>query len=364
MAAQASLALPATGALNLTPIATFRRTRVLAWSGDTLYASRGYDLLRAQIMSDQINWQLVVSCVPSWLRSLSSRSRLGSRLFRDGFHSLAVLPSGDIVAAVPGAILALSPGEAEFTVTHRITRGTRPLHFAVTADSRIYWGEYFDNRERCEVHVYASSDRGASWNVAYIFPRGAIRHVHNIVYDRWADCLWVLTGDGGAECRILRASCDFKTVETVLAGTQQARAAALIPAADAIYFSSDTPFELNYTYRLDRRGRLSRLAALGSSSIYGCRVGPDLFFSTMIEPSKTNSDCHARVYGSCDGCDWQSLLEWRKDKWPKGLFQYGNVIFPDGENTSNVLALTSIAVAPGDQETSLWRLEHRQIRRK
>ncbi|HUJ95319.1 MAG TPA: hypothetical protein VLW84_08665 [Terriglobales bacterium] len=332
--------------------------RVLAWDGDILYVSLGYELLRAQITQEQIVWQVVGRYVPSWLRSLSSRFTLSSRLLRDGFHALAVLSSGDIVAAIPGQIIRLAPGQSEFQAVHRIVRGSRPLHFAVSAGDRIYWGEYFDNRQRDEVHIYASTDRGRSWNVAYTFARGAIRHVHNVVYDRWADCLWVLTGDEDAECRLLRASCDFKTVETALSGTQQTRAAALIPAAEGIYFSSDTPVEANYVYRLDRRGRLSRLAGLSSSSIYGCRVGPDLFFSTMVEPSSANSDCHARVYGASDDCNWQSLLEWKKDKWPMGLFQYGNVIFPNGENRSGILALTSVAVTPGDQETSLWRVEH------
>ena len=78
--------------------------------------------------------------------------------------------------------------------------------------------------------------------------------MHNIVYDEWENCFWVLTGDNGSECRILRASCDFKTVDVILSGNQQARSAALVPSRDALYFSSDTPLETNHVYRLDRRG--------------------------------------------------------------------------------------------------------------
>ncbi len=195
-----------------------------------------------------------------------------------------------------------------------------------------------------------------TWEVAYTFPRGAIRHVHNIVYDEWENCLWVLTGDNGSECRILRVSCDFKTVDTVFSGNQQARAVALVPTPDALYFSSDTPLESNHLYRLDRRGTLTQLAPLSSSSIYGCRAGSGIFFSTMVEPSSVNRDRNVRLYGSCDGGDWRSLMQWRKDLWPMSLFQYGNAILPDGRNATDFLAVTTIAVERDDVTTSIWRV--------
>lgn len=341
---------------GLTRVATFPRLRALAWRGDMLYASRRYELLQARMGGPDIDWRHVARYRPAWWRNLSSSSRLASRLFRDGFHALAALSSGHLIAGVPGAIITLGPGEPEFHVSHKVLRGMRPLHIAVTPSDRIFWGEYFDNRQRDEVHIYASDDRGATWSIAYTFPRGAIRHVHNIVYDRWENCLWILTGDVGSECRILRASCDLKNVDVVLSGNQQARAVALVPARDGLYFSSDTPLEANHIYHFDRRGSLTELAALGSSSIYGCRVGEAMFFSTMVEPSAVNLERSACVYGSPDGSQWQTLLAWKKDRWPMGWFQYGNVFLPDGENATNLLAGTSIAVQPGDLETGLWRV--------
>lgn len=289
-------------------------------------------------------------------------SGLTARLFRDGFHALAALPSGELVAAVPGAIIRCSPNENEFRVTHAIIRGTRPLHITTVPGGAAFWGEYFDNPSRQEVHIYASSDAGATWSVAYTFPKGAIRHVHNIVYDPWEDCLWVLTGDYGGECRIVRTTCDFSQVETVLQGNQQARAVALVPMEDGLYFPSDTPLESNYIYRLDRLGALSQLAPLSSSSIYGCRVADSVFFSTMVEPSEVNSDLHVRVYGrnnSGGGRDpenWRPLLAWKKDHWPMGLFQYGNAFLPDGNNTTPYLAVTTVAVETDDMTTSLYSI--------
>jgi hypothetical protein len=314
--------------------------------------------MRAQIKSipGPIEWQLVARYVPAWWRNLSASSRLTFRLFRDGFHALTTLASGHMVAAVPGAILTVAPGEDEFKVSHRVLRGTRPLHIAVTPEDHVFWGEYFDNPVRDEVHVYASTDRGSRWDVAYTFSRGAVRHVHNIVYDEWADCLWVLTGDNGSECRILRVSCDFRNIDVVLSGHQQARAVALVPMPEGLYFSSDTPLESNHVYRLDRRGELTELVPLSSSSIYGCRAGGGIFFSTMVEPSLANRDSNVRLFGSLDGSHWCDLMRWEKDFWPISLFQYGNAILPDGRNSTEFLAATTVAVDRDDLKTSIWRV--------
>jgi hypothetical protein len=341
--------------------ARFPGLRALAWVDNQLYASRGYELLRARIEDARhITWQPVAHFRPSLRRRLSVTNRLTSRLFRDGFHALAILPSGAIIGALPGSIVTLRPGEAEFRQTHAITRGTRPLHITATPGGAVYWGEYFDNAERGEVHIYGSADAGSTWSIAYTFPEGAIRHVHNIVHDPWGNCLWILTGDYGDECRILRASCDLSRVEIVMQGNQQARAVAAVPTEDALYFSSDTPLESNYIYRLDRQGSLSRRAAISSSSIYGCRVGRHVFFSTMVEPSEVNRDRAVRIYGGdvANPESWQPLLAWKKDHLPMGLFQYGNAFLPDGENSTPFLAVSTIAVESDDQCTSLYAIQN------
>ena len=348
-----------TSPLALTPVCTVPKMRALAWHGKALYASEGYKLLRGEVNSEnQISWLPVAEYQPGWLRTVTSRTNLGCRLLRDGFHALAVLSSGHLVGAVPGAIVALKPGEPDFSVTFRVLRGTRPLHIAAVPGDTLFWGEYFDNPHRDEVHIYASSDRGQRWDIAYTFAERSIRHVHNIVFDKWGDCLWILTGDNGSECRILRAPLDLSTTDVVLSGNQQARCVAVVPAPDGIYFSTDSPLEQNFVYRLDRTGKLSRVAGLGSSSIYGCAVGSAIFFSTMVEPSAVNLDRHSRVFASADTNRWENVLSWKKDRYSQRFFQYGNAIFPDGDNGTHLLALTTVAVEDHDLETSLWRVEH------
>ena len=354
------LAIAASPALKLRRIAAWPGLRALLWRGDILYGCGGYQVVRLQASSplgENTEWEAVARFHPVWWRNLTSRHRLTYRLVRDGFHALAILDDLTLVGAVPGALVTRFPNSDEFRVTHRVLRGTRPLHIAVVPSGRIYWGEYFDNRERAEVHIYASADHGRSWEIAYTFPRGAIRHIHNIVHDRWGDCLWILTGDEGAECRVLRASCDLRSVEVALAGNQQARAAAALPTAQGLYFSTDTPFEQNHVYRLDRSGKLDSAGDLASSSIYGCKVNGAMFFSTMIEPSPGNEDREVHIAGSRDGATWQVVARWEKDSLPTRYFQYPNVILPDGENPTRYLAATAIAVETDDLVTTLWEVE-------
>jgi len=280
---------------------------------------------------------------------------------RDGFHALAILDRQTnhqtLVGAVPGALVTRAPGGDELEVTHQIQRGTRPLHVTAVPSGSIYWGEYFDNRERAEVHIYVSSDRARTWQIAYTFPAGSIRHVHNIVYDRWGDCLWILTGDEGAECKVLRASSDLRSVQVVLSGNQQARAVAAIPTQEGLYLSTDTPSDKNHVYRLDREGNVEQVGDLASSSIYGCRVGQATLFSTMIEPSSVNLGREVQIVGSRDGTNWQVLAQWKKDTLPMRYFQYGNAFLPDGENSTHYLAATTIAVETDDLVTTLWEVE-------
>ena len=110
---------PPASLFKLRCVAKFPRMRALYWDGDVLYASRGYELLRAKVDGTNPAWQSVGRYQPEWWRMISSVSRLSSRLFRDGFHALNVIPSKHLVAAVPKAIITLAPGSTEFQMTQQ-----------------------------------------------------------------------------------------------------------------------------------------------------------------------------------------------------------------------------------------------------
>src|SRR5262250_459552 len=104
---------------------TYRGIRVLCWHDNFLYACRRYEVMRMR--AGELEWRAVAHFCPPWWRNASSKNKLSYRLFRDGFHALAILPDGTLVATVPGAIVTCPAGMSEFAVTHRIIRGTRPL---------------------------------------------------------------------------------------------------------------------------------------------------------------------------------------------------------------------------------------------
>ena len=90
--------------------------------------------------------------------------------------------------------------------------------------------------------------------------------------------------------------------------------------------------------------------------LLGCAVGDAVFFTTMIEPSVVNLDRNVALYGSAGGSSWIKLQSWKKDSWSMKFFQYGNAFLPSGNNSTDVLALTTIAVEGHDLEASLWRV--------
>ena len=341
--------------LRLVKMGRFPGRRVLTWYEGLLYVSRKYSLWRWDPESNE--WGFLARYRPDWTRKISSITRLGGRLRRDGFHSLGVLPDGGFVAILPKAVAICPEGETEFEVTWHIRRGTRPLALAVTPSGAIYWGEYSSNPQRDDVHIYGSTDGGRKWDVVYTFPPGGIRHVHSITYDPYRDHLWMCTGDYGAECRIMRVSNDWEVVETVLEGGQQTRTVRPIPTSNGLYFATDSELEQNYIYRLNPDESLERLHPINGPGMWSCQVGPNFFMSSDVEPSTVNTDPFASLYGSREGNSWSRLIAWPKDPWHMRLFQYGNIILPRGRNDTNVLAATGMAIRGEDDVMHLWRVE-------
>ena len=342
--------------MRLEHIARLPGKRVLTWDGRSLYASDRYKIVKSDPLGDPLRWVDVAEFRPKLSRRLASSNRLTARLFRSGFHALSVLDSGRLVGIVDRAVVVAEPPDNRFRVTFEVQRGTRPLTLAVAPDDHLFWGEYFANPGRDAVHVYGSMDRGETWDIVHTFPEKSVKHVHAVSWDPFERCFWVLTGDYEEECKILRADGDWSVVETVMSGDQQARAATCLPTQEGLYFATDTPLDQNYVYRLDRSGQVDRVAPLDGSSLQSCRVGPNLFFTTAVEPSSRNLSQQSTLVGSGDGGTWSDLVRWTKDRLPAGLFQFGNIFLPTGNNETGLLAATGMAVRREDLTTHVWRV--------
>lgn len=317
------------------------RLRVLHTDGATVLASRGLDLYASYDRG--LEFELVAH---AWRRSTEhalALTPLASRILRAGIHAVAPLADGGHVAVVRGAVLRRAPHAARFEVAHRVARGTRPLNVCVTPRGRVYFGEYFGNPARDEVYVYGSDD-GRAFEVAHVFPGGAIRHVHGIVYDRFRRGLWVLTGDEGDEAGVWWTDDDFRTLTPVARGFQGARAVSVLPTPNGLIVPSDAPFEPNFVQRLDPvTGVMERLAPVPGSVFSVGRTRSLYLVSTALEPSPVNLDPRVALFASADGEDWHAIARFDRDLAflhdIKGRLQYPMVLLPDGElDDGSVLA--------------------------
>lgn len=322
------------------------RFRVLHTAGSTVLASRGLDLFVSQDGARSFT-HLARAWTRPEQRALALTPIL-SRLMRSGIHSALPLADGRHVAIVRGAVMHRESGADHFTVAHSVERGTRPLGVCLADGGDLYFGEYFNNPAREEVHIYGSAD-GRRWDVAFTFPRGAVRHVHGVVYDRYRRGLWVLTGDDGDEAAIWWTSDGFRTLEPVIRGCQAARAVSALPAPQGLLVPSDTPLEQNFIHRLDpRTGSLERLAYLPGSVFAVGRTRSLYLVSTALERSAVNLDPRVALYASADGESWAPVARFERDLAfladKRGYLQYPMVLLPDGEQSDGSVLATGQAL--------------------
>jgi hypothetical protein len=96
----------------------------------------------------------------------------------------------------------------------------------------------------------------------------AVRHVHTS---------FTMSGPNVSGCSLgqrfrVPYSARLLRFQACFSGHQQARAVALVPTPDGLYFSSDTPLEPNHVYHLDREGEAlltrSRRSELAGASCH------------------------------------------------------------------------------------------------
>lgn len=229
-----------------------------------------------------------------------------------------------------------------------LINGSRPLCIAKFSDEVVY-GEYISNKKREAINVWKSKNGGENWEIIYTFH--AIRHIHGIFYDVYEKCFWITTGDDDSESIIWKADLEFGNVEKFVFGKQKYRAVQLIITENSIFYGSDTPFEKNYIYKLDKKTKLlTSLREVEGSIFYGIKIKHHLFFSTVVEPSEVNLSKKVVIWHSANnGLTWNRFKVFKKDIWHSQLFQYGQVIFPMTEGDVDSLYFTPFATTSKPQ---------------
>lgn len=214
----------------------------------------------------------------------------------------------------------------------------------------ILYGEYWGNTEGEAVNIFQRVE--GQWKIVYTFPAGSITHVHGFVCDRDRSRILILTGDFDKGSGIWEAKQNFSQVQPLLLGSQQYRCCVAFTNPQGIIYATDTPLEQNAVYFLnEENGRLRKLYNIPGPCIYGrsyidARGHMQYVFATSVEPDSRitgwrylltyrlgvgvkNRRTHVIMGNWQDG--FQELFSLKKDWLPMGLFQFGNVQFPDTE---------------------------------
>lgn len=255
-----------------------------------------------------------------------------------GFHNLQVLPDNSYIGLIKGRILKCNNNSNKFKTVFKIPRGSRPLNICSFPNGNLFFGEYFSNQNRSEVHIYGSFDYGETWRKVYTFPENSIRHVHGIYYDPHRKGAWVLTGDIKEECQILFTDDEFESLNTVLKGSQMVRAVSIIPMKEKVIIPTDTPLEKNFiqVFYPDTM-RLNAVHQIEGSAFYCSQFDSSLVVSTVVEPSEVNKSKYAKIYISKDGEEWRELYSRHKDCWHLKYFQYSALMLPQAINRNSIL---------------------------
>ncbi len=317
--------------------------RLLWADSDRLIVGRGPDLLESR--RDGLGWHRV-SRLTTTRTDVSLRFLpLVGRLLRRGIHHVSLAECG-FCAVVDGQVV-VQRNRGERLQRHELV-GSRPLALCA-AEGAYYYGEYRANHERSPVSVWKYDGGSSDWRAVWTFKE--VRHIHGVYFDSYTQSFWVTTGDEDDESAVWRSTDGFRSLSSIISGSQESRVVSLLFTDRHVYFGTDSPHRVNYLYRMDRTGdNLLRLQEVGGSVFYSCKVGDALFFSTAVEPSEANSSRYAEVWGSMDGLAWKKVMEFRKDLWPMKWFQYGQVLFPNGPGDSRNLYVTPFA-AQGHGET-------------
>lgn len=287
----------------------------------------------------------------------------------------AILLNSDCLLSCHGYIYRCNWQQGIISKEHQYRKSmNNPVHFCEIENIKgfedgILYGEYWGNTNREEVRVFQRTKHG--WKIKYTFPSDSITHIHGFVCDAIKNRILILTGDMDNDSGIWEATNDFKCVRPILIGKQQYRSCVAFVHNDDILYATDTPLEQNYIYTYnENKKELKRICEISGPCIYGRQYIDEkgckqYLFATSVEPDsrirgwrylltyKLGEGVHDRrthIYKGNPEQGFSEICALRKDYLPMGLFQFGNIYFPDSEN------LVCVPQAVGKYSGKTWEI--------
>jgi hypothetical protein len=280
------------------------------------------------------SWQKVARFPFSAPRDYFGFSRPSARALRADKCNLYLNRTNQLLAIRAGRVFRLGD-ENQLQPLFEI-QGDSVLHAGITEDREgwTYFGEYFMNPSRQPVIIWRVAPDLQTWEQAYRFETGSIRHVHGVYRDPYdPEALWVPVGDYDGECYFYVSKDRFKTVERFGDGTQKWRAVRLFFTPEEVCWLTDSQIEQNLACRMKRRtGTLETGQTFEAPAWYGARTEEGLYVAfTTVEPGPAVRRNTAALLVSSDAFRWHEVHDFRKDLWrPMKLFKYGVISCPSG----------------------------------
>ena len=291
----------------------------------------------------------------SHLREWLSVGRAAQRLLRFMYHNVVELPGERLFLTFDKSVGLFENGQIR--PIEGLLRPTRVLRSACAADRNgsVFFGEYLSNQDRGPIRIYRYRAGEQSLEVVNEFGPGAVRHVHGVYADPFSDALWCVTGDVEGECRILRTTDEFRTIDVVGTGDETWRTVSLLFRPEAVYYGSDAEFEQNHAYRIDRRsGDRTRLGPLEGPVYYSKSVGGDLYLAVTAELCPSQTEPVASIWHISDTDDLTRVLKVNKDTLPK-QFLPGTIHFANGPADENEVFFHTVALEGDDRSYRLTK---------
>lgn len=309
-----------------------------------------------------------ISVPISILERLMGWNRYLFRLLRFGVRTAEVLDENHAIISIRNYLYEVDINTSKISKGWFCGAGVRPLIMTSVKDIKgftdgVYFGGYLRNKEKNPVHIYRRLGVD-QWEIAYTFPLGTINHVHNVVVDKYRQCLWVFTGDFDESAAIWKVTNNFQNVECVACNNQKYRGCVVYAIPEGLLYATDSPYANNYIYLMNpESSEVKQLHPIDGSCIYGCRWKNKFVFSSTVEwdgmgprrwalfykgerGSGIKDDfVHMYIGSLSDG--FKEIYKEKKDRM-SFLFQFGVFKFPNGINNSETLFCQPVATEEND----------------
>lgn len=237
-------------------------------TGRDVWASQGYSLYRSR---DGGPFEKVVTVRPRFGEAWAGYSRWLRDRF--GYQELVeVLPVREdlLVAFAGGDVFRVDPVAGTQEAVHRLRffgrgEGRGVMAHGLTQDDRgaIYYGEYATaaGHGTRTARIWRSRDEGRTFEVAYEFAPGAVRHIHGVQWDPVGRAIWVSTGDQDSGSRVGFSRDGAASFTWIGEGSQDFRVCSLLFLETTVAWGTDADRSVSRVLRWSRSDGTVTVAA-------------------------------------------------------------------------------------------------------